>query len=74
MNRLKMAKGNGSSDELLEQAGFEEEKRMILGGEDDDDLEFDDMKEMDDILLEKLTTIDKKHGEKLAELNHIFGG
>lgn len=63
----------GPSVELSEQAGFEREEKMIQGGEDDDDLEFNDMKERDDVLLEKLTAIDKKLEEKLAELDHTFG-
>jgi small subunit ribosomal protein S5 len=47
------------------------------GKEDEDDEdeedEFDDMKERDDILLEKLNEIDKKLEEKLAELDYTFG-
>uniref|UniRef100_A0A803PBI6 S5 DRBM domain-containing protein n=1 Tax=Cannabis sativa TaxID=3483 RepID=A0A803PBI6_CANSA len=39
----------------------------------DDEEEFDDMKEKDDILLEKLNDVDKKLEEKLAELDHTFG-
>ncbi|XWS58680.1 hypothetical protein CRYUN_Cryun08bG0055600 [Craigia yunnanensis] len=62
------------SVDLEEQAGFEKEKKMIRGDDDDeDDEEFDDMKEKDDILLEKLNAIDKKLEEKLAELDHTFG-
>ncbi|GFY93140.1 ribosomal protein S5 family protein [Actinidia rufa] len=41
------------------------------GGLDED--EFDDVKEKDDILLEKLNDIDKILEEKLAELDHAFG-
>ncbi|KAM3283073.1 hypothetical protein P3S67_026718 [Capsicum chacoense] len=63
----------GPSVDLLEHAGFEKEKEMIQGGDDDDDMEFDDMKEKDDILLEKLNAIDRKLEEKLAELDHTFG-
>ncbi|CAN4126668.1 unnamed protein product [Withania somnifera] len=63
----------GPSVDLLEHAGFEKEKGMIQGGDDDDDMEFDDMKEKDDILLEKLNAIDRKLEEKLAELDHTFG-
>ncbi|KAE8077549.1 hypothetical protein FH972_016106 [Carpinus fangiana] len=62
----------GASAELLEHAGFEKAKQMIQG-DDDDVEEFDDMKERDDILLEKLNAIDKKLEEKLAELDHTFG-
>ncbi|XP_022746118.1 uncharacterized protein LOC111296212 isoform X2 [Durio zibethinus] len=60
-----------SSVDLVENAGFEKEKQMIHG--DDDDEVFDDMKEKDDILLEKLNVIDKKLEERLAELDHTFG-
>ncbi|XP_016445137.1 uncharacterized protein LOC107770348 [Nicotiana tabacum] len=63
----------GPNVDLLEHAGFEKEKEMIQGGDDDDDIEFDDMKEKDDILLEKLNAIDRKLEEKLAELDHTFG-
>ncbi|KAJ7949897.1 putative 30S ribosomal protein S5 [Quillaja saponaria] len=67
--------GGGPSDDVLEDAGFEKEKKMIEGAvlDDDDDEEFDDMKERDDILLEKLNAIDKKLEKKLAELDHTFG-
>lgn len=63
----------GPSEDLLEHAGFEKEKGVIEGADDDDDIEFDDMKEKDDILLEKLNAIDRKLEEKLAELDHTFG-
>ncbi|GMH27967.1 hypothetical protein Nepgr_029810 [Nepenthes gracilis] len=64
----------GPSVELLEHAGFEKEQQIIQGvGDQDDEEEFDDMKEKDDILLEKLNAIDKKLEEKLAELDHTFG-
>ncbi|XWS42825.1 hypothetical protein CRYUN_Cryun16bG0047600 [Craigia yunnanensis] len=63
-----------SSVDLVEHTGFEKEKQMIHGDDDDeDDEEFNDMKEKDDILLEKLNAIDKKLEEKLAELDHTFG-
>lgn len=63
-----------SSADLVEDPGFEKEKQMIHGDDgDEDDEEFDDMKEKDDILLEKLNAIDKKLEEKLAELDHTFG-
>ncbi|XP_062001591.1 small ribosomal subunit protein uS5m [Rosa rugosa] len=61
------------SFDVLEDAGFEKEKKIIRGVDDDDDEEFNDMKEKDDILLEKLNAIDKKLEEKLAELDHTFG-
>ncbi|XP_022943762.1 DEAD-box ATP-dependent RNA helicase 42 [Cucurbita moschata] len=63
----------GPSVDLMEQSGFEKEKQIIQGVDDDDEEEFDDMKERDDILLEKLNAIDKKLEEKLAELDHTFG-
>ncbi|KNA22083.1 hypothetical protein SOVF_037280 [Spinacia oleracea] len=51
----------------------EQEKRMIEGRVDDDEEEFDDMKERDDILLEKLNAIDKLLEQKLTALDHTFG-
>ncbi|KAM7269977.1 hypothetical protein ACFE04_029191 [Oxalis oulophora] len=63
----------GGPVDLLENVGFEKEKAMIRGAEDDDEEEFDDMKEKDNILLEKLDAIDRKLEEKLAELDHTFG-
>ncbi|XP_031260369.1 uncharacterized protein LOC116118525 [Pistacia vera] len=58
----------------LESSEFEQENQMIQGGIDDDEVEeFDDMKERDDRLLEKLNAIDKKLEEKLAQLDHTFG-
>lgn len=63
----------GSNVDDLDNAGFEKQKQMIQGGSDEDEEEFDDMKERDDILLEKLNAIDKKLEEKLAELDHTFG-
>lgn len=64
----------GPSVDLLEHAGFEKEKQIIQGRLDEDDNdEFDDMKEKDDMLLEKLNGIDKILEEKLAELDHTFG-
>ncbi|KAL8128169.1 uncharacterized protein LOC141721718 [Apium graveolens] len=41
--------------------------------DDDDDMEFDSMKERDDILLEKLEAIDKELEIKLGDLDHTFG-
>ncbi|KAJ0034070.1 hypothetical protein Pint_26187 [Pistacia integerrima] len=58
----------------LESSEFEQENQMMQGGIDDDEVEeFDDMKERDDRLLEKLNAIDKKLEEKLAQLDHTFG-
>lgn len=64
----------GPSVDASEHAEFEEEQ-TTQGRENDsdDDLEFDDMKERDDILLEKLNAIDRKLETKLAELEHTFG-
>ncbi|EFH63035.1 ribosomal protein S5 family protein [Arabidopsis lyrata subsp. lyrata] len=59
--------------------GEEREERLVVDGskddndDDDDEEEFDDMKERDDILLEKLNAIDKKLELKLSELDHTFG-
>ncbi|CAK9170491.1 unnamed protein product [Ilex paraguariensis] len=65
----------GPSVDLLEHAGFEKEKQIIQGAglDEDDEEEFNDMKEKDDILLEKLNAIDKKLEEKLAQLDHTLG-
>ncbi|KAG9156761.1 hypothetical protein Leryth_025239 [Lithospermum erythrorhizon] len=60
------------SAELEENAGFEKQKQLIRGAEDHS-MEFNDMKEKDDILLGKLTAIDKILEEKLAALDHTFG-
>lgn len=60
-------------------AGEEREERLVVDGskddndDNDDEEEFDDMKERDDILLEKLNAIDKKLEHKLSELDHTFG-
>lgn len=60
-------------------AGEEKEERLVADGSKDDnddndnEEEFDDMKERDDILLEKLNAIDKKLENKLSELDHTFG-
>ncbi|CAH9072960.1 unnamed protein product [Cuscuta epithymum] len=65
----------GSSVDASERVEFDEEDKKAKGAQhdSDDELEFDDMKERDDILLEKLNTIDKKLEAKLAELEHTFG-
>ncbi|KAI3728029.1 hypothetical protein L6452_16655 [Arctium lappa] len=52
----------------------EKERQLIKGAlDEDDEEEFDDMKEHDDILLEKINVIDRKLEEKLAQLDHTFG-
>lgn len=61
----------GSNVDHLEHVG--KGKHIIQGLDDDEDEEFDDMKERDDILLEKLNSIDKQLEEKLADLDHTFG-
>ncbi|KAI6698795.1 hypothetical protein NL676_018914 [Syzygium grande] len=63
----------GPSADLLDQAGFERERQVIQGVDDDEDEEFDDMKEKDDMLIEKINEIDKMLEEKLAQLDHTFG-
>lgn len=63
----------GPSVDLLDQAGFQKERQVIQGVDDDEDEEFDDMKEKDDMLIEKINEIDKKLEEKLAQLDHTFG-
>lgn len=61
----------GPSVEVMDDADVEMKRQEIEGGEEEE--EFDDMKERDDILLEKLTAIDKKLEEKLEALDHTFG-
>ena len=51
----------------------EQSVEPVAENDSDDEEEFDDMKEKDDILIEKLNAIDKKLEEKLAELDHTFG-
>lgn len=65
----------GSPDEIVDNAGFEKEKAMIQGADmdEDDDDEFNEEKEKDDLLLEKLNAIEKKIEQKLEELDHTFG-
>lgn len=63
----------GPSVELMDDADFEIEKDTEGVEKDQEEEEFDDMKERDDILLQKLSTIDKKLEEKLAALDHTFG-
>ncbi|XP_051120141.1 uncharacterized protein LOC127243938 [Andrographis paniculata] len=62
----------GSSVDHVEQADLDNEQQTVRDG-DDDDFEFDDLKEKDNILLEKLNELDKKIEQKLAELDHTFG-
>ncbi|CAK9170494.1 unnamed protein product [Ilex paraguariensis] len=52
----------GPSVDLLEHARFDKEKQIIqgVGLDEDDEEEFNDMKEKDDILLEKLNAMDKE--------------
>lgn len=62
----------GHAEETLEKSGFESQKRLMQGGVDDEE-EYDDMKERDNILLNKLNVIDEQLEEKLAELEYTFG-
>ncbi|WVZ78272.1 hypothetical protein U9M48_026013 [Paspalum notatum var. saurae] len=64
-----------SPDDLAPNAGFDKEKQMIQGEEleDDSNEEFNEDKEKDDLLIEKLNAIEKKIEDKLAELDHTFG-
>ncbi|KAK6936487.1 Ribosomal protein S5, C-terminal [Dillenia turbinata] len=64
------------SVELLEEAEGENEeqsKKTTRLNDDDEEDEFDDMRERDDILLEKINAIDKQLEEKLSALDHTFG-
>ncbi|ONK63662.1 uncharacterized protein A4U43_C07F17590 [Asparagus officinalis] len=64
----------GSPDELVDNTSFEKEKAMIRGADmEDEDEEFNEAKENDDLLLEKLNAIEKKIEQKLEELDHTFG-
>ena len=63
-----------SPDDVIDNAGFDKEKQMIQGESlDDEDEEFNEDKEKDDMLIEKLNAIEKKIEEKLADLDHTFG-
>ncbi|KAI3679991.1 hypothetical protein L2E82_50728 [Cichorium intybus] len=64
-----------SQHDPAEDSDAEKDKQLIKGGldDDDDEEEFDDMKETDDLLMEKLNVIDRKLEEKLAQLDHTFG-
>ncbi|KAE8677345.1 caffeic acid 3-O-methyltransferase-like [Hibiscus syriacus] len=65
----------GPSVNCEEEAEEENEKKIIRKASGDEDKEeFDDMKEKDNILLEKLNAIDKKLEEKRAELDYTFSG
>jgi small subunit ribosomal protein S5 len=63
----------GSPDDVIDNAGFDKEKQMIQGAIDDDEEEFNEEKEKDDMLIEKLNSIEKKIEDKLADLDHTFG-
>ncbi|CAL1375803.1 unnamed protein product [Linum trigynum] len=64
----------GSNVDLIENADGDDEKDEKETVQDsDEEEEFDDMKERDDILLEKLNALDKTLEEKLAELDYTFG-
>ncbi|XP_059625113.1 uncharacterized protein LOC132268295 [Cornus florida] len=75
---INLEQSGPSVDHLEEHDEFEKDEGKIIGKatpdeDDDDDEEFNDMKEKDDKLLEKLNAIDKKLEEKLAQLDHTFG-
>uniref|UniRef100_A0A2P2JGB0 30S ribosomal protein S5 n=2 Tax=Rhizophora mucronata TaxID=61149 RepID=A0A2P2JGB0_RHIMU len=59
--------------DTIEGLGFEKQRQFMQGDSDEKEEEFDDVKERDEMLLEKLDTIDKKLEEKLAELDFTFG-
>ncbi|KAL6848429.1 hypothetical protein ACP4OV_021723 [Aristida adscensionis] len=64
----------GSPEDIVLNAGFDKERQMIQGADDEnDDEEFNETKERDDMLIEKLNAIEKKIEEKLADLDHTFG-
>ena len=65
----------GPSVELMDDADVEIDKDTegVEKDKEEEEEEFDDMKERDDILLQKLSAIDKKLEEKLAALDHTFG-
>ncbi|XP_010553816.1 PREDICTED: serine/threonine-protein kinase MRCK alpha [Tarenaya hassleriana] len=70
-NAVSGARGEKTEKEK-EQLFVEDRDKDDDDGKDEDE-EFDDMKERDDMLLEKLNAIDKKLEQKLAELEHTFG-
>lgn len=64
----------GSPEDVALNAGFDKEKQMIQGEElEGDEEEFNEAKERDDMLIEKLNAIEKKIEEKLELLDHTFG-
>ncbi|KAJ0666687.1 hypothetical protein HanPI659440_Chr17g0669541 [Helianthus annuus] len=65
-----------SQHDPAEDPDAERKKLLIKGVSHDDDHkeeEFDEAKNTDDLVLEKLNFIDKMLEEKLAQLNHTFG-
>ncbi|KAL9271978.1 Small ribosomal subunit protein uS5-like protein [Drosera capensis] len=61
-------------EELREEPGFEKELLALpekLDQDEEDD--FDDIKEKDDVLYERISAIGAKLEEKLAQLDHTFG-
>jgi small subunit ribosomal protein S5 len=64
----------GSPEDVMLNAGFDKEKQMIQGAElEGDEEEFNEAKERDDMLIEKLNAIEKKIEDKLQLLDHTFG-
>lgn len=66
---------NRNQDATLEDSDSEtyERNEAKVDNDSDDEEEYDDMKEKDDILLEKINAIDQELEKKLAELHHTFG-
>lgn len=62
-----------SPEDIVDNAGFERQKQMIQGEGEGDVDEFDEVKDKDDELTEKLNAIEKKIEEKLTLLDHTFG-
>ncbi|KAJ4763169.1 30S ribosomal protein S5 [Rhynchospora pubera] len=58
-------------EEIIENAGFQQQKQIIQGEQEEDDDEFD--KEKDEELMKKINAIEKKIEEKLTLLDHTFG-
>ncbi|KAK1289383.1 hypothetical protein QJS10_CPB18g01801 [Acorus calamus] len=71
---FKQKQGHESSDEQ-DSAEAEKEKQLALreGSDEEDNEEFNDLKEKDRILLEKIDDLEKKLEEKVALLDHTFG-
>ncbi|KAI7724704.1 hypothetical protein M8C21_004581 [Ambrosia artemisiifolia] len=65
-----------SQHDPAEDSDAESKKPLIKGvshDDDDEEEEFDEAKKTDDLVLQKLNSIDKMLEEKLAQLDHTFG-